>query len=253
MYLHPLFTPLSPADRDALRDATELITYKRHQVVKTAGEACQHVYCVATGLLRVARYSRESNEEVTTDFIQRSDFYLPPSWDADTFECPATAIAALPSVIYAAPVRHIRGLCAKYPALPLGLLEVEARRIGMLRTQLRRVTTSSATSIVGRVLHELTQWAPAGRDSYDKRITQSVIASYSGISREMVNKTMKEMESRGLVTKDDQGVHVPASFASTDFDVLPLEGGDGAEARPAEPEPPMLDFPPLGRNQPQGS
>ena len=253
MYLHPLFTPLSQADRDALRNATELLTFKRHQVMKTAGEACQHVYCVATGLLRVARYSSDSGEEVTTDFIQRSDFFLPPTWDEDSFESPATTIAALPSVIYAAPVRHIRGLCAKYPALPMGLLELEARRIGMLRTQLRRVTTSSATKIVGRVLHELTQWAPAGSDSYDKRITQSVIASYSGISREMVNKTMKEMESRGLVTKDDQGIHVPASFASTDFDALPSGQDPGAEARPAEPDPPMLDFPPLGRNRPRDS
>ena len=68
MYLHPLFTPLSQADRDALRDATELLTYKRNQLVRAAGEPCQHVYCVATGLLRVARHSRESSEEVTTDY-----------------------------------------------------------------------------------------------------------------------------------------------------------------------------------------
>lgn len=246
MYLHTLFAPLSRAERDELRDATELLTYKRHQVVKTVGEPCEHVYCVATGLLRVARYSRESNEEVTTDFIQRGDFSLPPSWSEDTFECAATTIAALPSVIYAAPVKHIRTLCAKYPGLPLGLLELEARRIGMLRTQLRRVTTSSATKIVERVLHELTQWAPTERGGYDKRITQTIIASYSGISREMVNKTMKDMESRGLVTKDDQGVHVPASFASTDFDALPFEQDPDAEAGPAEPDGPMLDFPPLG-------
>lgn len=251
MYLHPLFTPLSQADRDALRDVTELLTYKRHQLVKAAGEPCQHVYCVATGLLRVARHSRESSEEVTTDFIQRSDFFLPPSWGEDVFVCPATTIAALPSVIYAAPVRHLRALCAKYPALPLGLLELEARRIGMLRTQLRRVTTSSATKIVERVLHELTQWAPAGRGGYDKRITQTIIASYSGISREMVNKTMKDMESRGLVTKDAQGIHVPASFASTDFNGLLYEQDLGAEAASPEPDEPMLDLPPLGRNVPQ--
>lgn len=253
MYLHPLFAPLSRADRDALRDATELLTYKRHQVVKTAGEPCQHVYCVATGLLRVARYSRESNEEVTTDFIQRGDFSLPPAWGEDTFACAATTIAALPSVIYAAPIKHIRALCAKYPALPLGLLEVEARRIGMLRTQLRRVTTSSATKIVGRVLHELTQWAPAEGGGYDKRITQTIIASYSGISREMVNKTMKDMESRGLVTKDDQGVHVPESFASTDFDALPFEQEPAAEKPPPEADKPMLDLPPLGRRFPPDS
>ena len=231
MYLHPLFAPLSRADRDSLRDATELLTYKRHQVVKTAGEPCQHVYCVATGLLRVARYSLPA-----TGLGRRH------------FACAATTIAALPSVIYAAPIKHIRALCAKYPALPLGLLEVEARRIGMLRTQLRRVTTSSATKIVGRVLHELTQWAPAGRGGYDKRITQTIIASYSGISREMVNKTMKDMESRGLVTKDAQGIHVPASFASTDFDAVLFDHEPVAEAAHSEPDEAMLDLAPMKPN-----
>lgn len=253
MYLHPLFTPLSQADRDALRDATELLTYKRNQLVRAAGEPCQQVYCVATGLLRVARHGRESSEEVTTDFIQRSDFFLPPSWAEDTFECPATLVAALPCVIYAAPVKHLRALCTKYPGLALGLLELEARRIGMLRTQLRRVTTSSATKIVGRVLHELTQWAPAERGGYDKRITQTIIASYSGISREMVNKTMKDMESRGLVTKDAQGIHVPASFASTDFDAVLLDHDPVTEAAHPGPGEAMLDLPPMKQNYPQNS
>ena len=48
-----------------------------------------------------------------------------------------------------------------------------------------------------------------------------MIASYSGLSREVVNKTMRDMESRGLVRRDDQGVHVPPTFASTDFGSLP--------------------------------
>lgn len=239
MYFHTLFSPLPQAERDALKAVTELRPYKRNQVLMEAGERCASVYCVATGLLRVALHSRETGEGVTTDFIQRGDFLLPQSWKADDYESPATIVAALPSVVYAAPIRHIRALCAKYPALAMGLLELESRRIGALRTQLRRVTTSSATKIVERVLHELTQMAPAERGGYDKRITQTLIASYSGISREMVNKTMREMESQGLVTKDAQGVHVPPSFASTDFDdLLPGETGRNEPCAP----PPMIDM-----------
>jgi CRP/FNR family transcriptional regulator, cyclic AMP receptor protein len=51
-----------------------------------------------------------------------------------------------------------------------------------------------------------------------------VIASYSGLSREVVNKTMRDLESRGLVRRDEHGVHVDADFAATDFGgLLPLE------------------------------
>jgi hypothetical protein len=100
------------------------------------------------------------------------------------------------------------------------------QRMGMLRGQLRRISSLSAEVLVSRVLYELTQLAPTGSGGYDKRITQAVIASYSGLSREVVNKTMRDMENRGLVWRDEHGIHVPPDFASTDFgDLLQIEKG----------------------------
>ena len=69
----------------------------------------------------------------------------------------------------------------------------------------------------------------------------------------MVNKTMKDMESRGLVTKDAQGIHVPASFASTDFDAVLLDHDPVTEAAHPGPGEAMLDLPPMKQNYPQNS
>lgn len=44
--------------------------------------------------------------------------------------------------------------------------------------------------------------------SDDKHISQAVIASHAGLSREVVNKTMRELENRSLVRCDQDGVHV---------------------------------------------
>lgn len=226
MYLHPLTSSLPQFERDDLKKIVEVRSYKRSQYLLASGQRSQSIFCVATGLLRVALLGQGNQEEVTTDFIRPDEFFLPPSLRHDEFESPATVIAALPTVVYAIPLRHVRLLCARYPDLLIGLMEHESRRIGILRTQLRRVTTSSVEKLVSRVLHDLTQLAPSENGGYDKRITQALIASYAGISREMVNKTMKDMENRGLVTKDEQGIHVPPSFASTDFgSALPAEPG----------------------------
>ena len=111
-------------------------------------------------------------------------------------------------------------LCHKYPAITLELLELMTRRAALLRGQLRRIASSSSEKVVTRVLHELTQLAPAGTHGYDKRITQSIIASYSGLSREQVNKTIRNLESRGLIRKQDDGIEVPPSFQYTDFQEL---------------------------------
>ncbi|MET3464548.1 MULTISPECIES: helix-turn-helix domain-containing protein [Variovorax] len=62
-------------------------------------------------------------------------------------------------------------------------------------------------SVLG-VLQQLMRLAPAGERGYDRRITQSVLASYSGLSREVLNKTMRDFEQCGLVCRDNDAVRV---------------------------------------------
>ena len=215
MYLHPLIASVPPDERAALIRSSALHSYRRNEIVLQADTHTDRIYCVATGLLRAV------DRDVTTDFIRRGDFFLGPSLGENSYQATSTLVAALPSSVYHLPVAAVRRLCALYPEVTMGLLEIAMKRVAMVRGQLRRISSLSSESLVSRVLHELTQLAPAATGGYDKRITQAVIASYSGLSREVVNKTMRDMESRGLVRRDDQGVHVPPTFASTDFGSLP--------------------------------
>ena len=119
----------------------------------------------------------------------------------------------------------------------MGLLKAGIQRTAMLRKQLRRISSSSSEPLISRVLHELTQLAPID-GGYDKRITQAVIASYSGLSREQVNKTMRDFESRGLVKKDGHAIHVPSEFASSDYReplVIEKDAKTVDEAQPVDP------------------
>jgi len=217
MYLHPLIAALPANERAALVQSSELRNYRRNDMVLAAEESTEHVYCVASGLLRVVVHGSSDSGGVTTDFIRQDDFFLSPSLDEDRYTSVSTLIAALPSSVYLIPVSAVRRLCAAFPQVTFGLLESSMKRTTMIRSQLRRISSLSSIELVGRVLHELTQLAPAGANVYDKRITQAVIASYSGLSREVVNKAMRELENRGLVHRDEKGVHVPPDFASTDF------------------------------------
>jgi CRP/FNR family cyclic AMP-dependent transcriptional regulator len=240
MYLHPLLHNVSTAERKALIQRSELRSYRRNEQVLHADEWTDSIYCVTSGLLRVVVHGSGNSGDVTTDFIRRGDFFHGPSLSEDRYQAVPTLIAALPSSVYLVPVSAVRELCSKHPEVALGLLELAMQRMGMLRGQLRRISSLSADVLVSRVLFELTQLAPAGSGGYDKRITQAVIASYSGLSREVVNKTMRDMESRGLVWRDEHGIHVPADFASTDFgDLLPVEKGL-ATVDPRHHEPLML-------------
>ena len=221
MYLHTLVAGLPQADRAALVQAAELRSYRRNETVLAVDEWTDRFYCVASGLLRVVGHG--SNGDVTTDFIRQDDFFLSSSFKEDRYQAAQTLIAALPSSVYLIPVAVMRGLCELHPKVAMTLLGIAMKRMSMMRAQLRRISSLSSEDLVGRVLHQLTQLAPATTGGYDKRITQAVIASYSGLSREVVNKTMRNMEDRGLVRRDEYGVHVPEDFAATDFEMLPAE------------------------------
>ncbi|MDM0117562.1 Crp/Fnr family transcriptional regulator [Variovorax sp. J22R133] len=217
MYLHPLIASVPAAERAEFIRFVQLRSYRRNAVVLDVDEWTDCIYCVATGLVRVVMQGTDS-QGVTSDFIGRDRFFLSPSLQRDSYQPGATLIAALPSSVYLVPVSKLRALCARYPEVAIGLLELAVKRVATLREQLRRISASPTERLIRRILHELTQLAPGGAGGFDKRITQAVIASYSGLSREQVNKTMRELENRGLVRRDEHSIHVPSDFASTDFE-----------------------------------
>ncbi|WP_443082735.1 Crp/Fnr family transcriptional regulator [Variovorax sp. Root318D1] len=223
-------------ERAALVQASELRSYRRNETVLAVDEWTDRFYCVANGLLRVVAHGRGGSGDVTTEFIRRDDFFLGSSFTEDRHQATQTLIAALPSSVYLIPIAAMRKLCERHPQMALALLDIAMKRVSVMRGQLRRISALSSEDLVSRVLHQLTQLAPATTGGYDKRITQSVIASYSGLSREVVNKTMRDLESRGLVRRDDYGVHVPADFAATDFD-LPFPELDSDKPTTSLPKP----------------
>lgn len=219
MYLHSLLSSVPPDERAEFVRQLTVRSFRRNEVVMSPDETEECIYCVADGLLRVvvAGPSGADDEDVTTDFIKRDEFFLASAFVDVRQQTRASLVAALPSSVQIASWREFQKLCARHPAVLLALFKVELTRTATLRRQLRRVSCSASESLISRALHELTQLAPAGASGYDKRITQAVIASYTGLSREQVNKTMRDFESRGLLTKDAHGVHVPPDFAISDY------------------------------------
>jgi CRP/FNR family cyclic AMP-dependent transcriptional regulator len=217
MYLHPLLSKISSEERETLVQHTELRSYRRNEVVKEVNDPASNIYCVANGLLRVAVTGSGGEAEVTTDFLKSNEIYLASAFDQTRNLSGALLIAALPSSVHIVPWRKFQELCSKHPDVLVALLVLGVKRTVMLRQQLRRVSSLAAETLVSRALHELSELAPAGTSRYDKRITQAVIASYTGLSREKVNKVMRDFESRGLVRKDEHSVEIPPQFASSDF------------------------------------
>lgn len=208
MYLHPLLVGLPATQRTALAKASHPRFYKRNDQILLAGESTDQVYCVGSGLLRAVIPGRVVGSEVTTEFFRPNEFVCDVPISDNCYVSVQTVVAALPSTVYLVPIAVMRDLCATHPGVAVGLLGLAMKRMDLLRLHLQHVQALSAQDLVCRILHQLTDLAPAGASCYDKRITQAVIASYSGLSREVVNKTIRAFENRGLVRRDEDGIHV---------------------------------------------
>lgn len=203
----------------------ELRTFRRNDVVMKGDEVPAKIYCVANGLLRIVVACDDPEaEEVTTDFVKRDELYLVSAFDEMQRHARTSLVAALPSAVHVVPWSVLSGVFRKHPEVLLGLFELAVEQSAKLRLRIRRVSSLASERLVGRALHELTQLAPAGDSGFDKRISQSVIASYTGLSREQVNKTMRDFESRGVLKRDAFAVKVPQGFAHSDYETpVPMQ------------------------------
>ena len=225
MYIHPLFASVPETARKAVGDASALSSFRRNEVILESGQKTDTVYCVASGLVRVVSTGSSEESELTTNFLRPDDIHVGANiTDSDSCVSEVRLVAALPSSLYLLPRRYLRTLCEHYPKVTLRLLEFKLRQIDDMRRQMRRVATLSAEQIITRALYDLARECKDGTRVLDKRIPQSVFASYAGLARQDVNKVFKDMEGRGLLERVDQTyVLSRAVGASTDFGDLERE------------------------------
>lgn len=208
MYLHPLVANLPIEEREALVRLCEYRAVRRNEVVLREGKVTAAVFCVTSGLLRTVVKGVNSEAEITTDFIKRGEFFLAGALLDMPCKAKASLVAALPTTVCLIPAYALAKIGARFPSVAMGLLAFALKKAEALRAMRGQVSLDSVESLVCRTLHELTDVAPAGERRYDKRISQAVIASYVGVSRESVNKVMRDFEHRGLA-KEADGIYVP--------------------------------------------
>lgn len=230
MFLHPLLADLPGDEKTALVQLSKSVFVKRGDAVAQSGRVLDYMFIVGTGVLRVDTVGTDGVTS-TTGFLGSEDVYLETIL-GDAQPSKSTIVAALNSSVYRVPLSALRVYMGKYPSFALRLLQMALDDQQRLRKQLRRITAASPEAVVGRTLYELSAVAGAGNHTVDKRITQSQIAAYAGLTRERVNRTMRDLESKGLIKRGNEGITVDTSFSSTDFGSF-----EAAPAASVEPDP----------------
>jgi CRP/FNR family transcriptional regulator, cyclic AMP receptor protein len=219
MFRHPLFSSLQAAEREAVEAQIRTLAVKHDQILVNAGQGCADVFLVLSGKVRVETPSDDGTASLT-GFLQPGELYLETVL-APMYQTSNTLRAALDTTVQAVPVPMVQAIFRKYPQVGLLVLQASLNQVMKLRRQLRRLKVEPVRTQVARAMYESAEALPNGHRVLDRKITQSDIAEVTGLSREQVNKSVKQLSESQLVRRSGVGFEMGANLASTD--VMPWD------------------------------
>lgn len=196
----PMFAGLPPVDVDDVLREARAVRYAKGDAVFEQGAEAASFFVLLHGHLRVEKTSPQGHQIVVRYVSAGEVFGVAQALALKHY--PATAIAAVDSVVLCWPAAAWPRLTAKFPALAASTLQTVGRR---LQDTQARVMEMSGEQVEQRVAHALLRLAKqAGRKTdggveIDFPISRQDIAEMTGTTLHTVSRILSAWESQGLV------------------------------------------------------
>lgn len=179
--------------RRALADLASragLRTYARRELVLLEGEEARAAHFIVSGQVRVVKLSPEGREQVLDRLGPGEAFNLVPIFDGQPN--PASVEAVNRVTICSIPREDLLAAVRRYPRLAEAILAVFA---GRLRQMGDLAGDLSFRTVRGRLARFLLRRAQEG----GPRLTQAEMAAELGTVRDVVGRTLAELQHEGLI------------------------------------------------------
>ncbi|MBI5878218.1 MAG: Crp/Fnr family transcriptional regulator [Chloroflexi bacterium] len=188
----PYFSVLPDADLEYLAEQLIERRFAKGENVFLEGDPCDGLYIVCEGQVRIFKLSADGREQVLTYCAGRQSFNEVAVFDGGPN--PAHVIAAAPSIIWTVPRELIFDMLRTRPTMANAIIQNFAHR---LRHLVGLVEDLSLRHVTARLAKLLVEAASGELDVH--AMTQQELAARLGTVREMVARSLKLMETRGLI------------------------------------------------------
>ncbi|MFN3376425.1 MAG: Crp/Fnr family transcriptional regulator [Burkholderiaceae bacterium] len=199
----PLFSPLTPAQAEALQGAVVKRRLRRGEVLVQEGHTSQALFLLLNGRARVVKTDARGREVILAT-LGPGD-HIGEMSIIDNEPHSATVRAEVQTdVLLLGRTEFVRCL-ADNTSMALVLMRGLVKR---LRHADRKIESLALLDVYGRVAHALLDMAtedPQGRPWIRERISRQDLAKMVGASREMVSRVMKDLEERGFIENIEGG------------------------------------------------
>ena len=177
-------------------------TIRKGETLFTEGNTCEFLYFIVSGVVKVYKISIDGRQQIVN--IARFGETLN---DVSTFDKKANRaniIAMTPVTLYGIHKDDMMNVILKYPKVALKALEELANKARRNSSLIQSLSFDLAISRVANILLN---------NIYDQmepgfKLTQQDMADIAGISREMVNKVLKEIVEQAIISTDRRGVTI---------------------------------------------
>lgn len=191
----PLFATLKAEELGYVVAVTVERRYERGDIILLEGDLGGALHYVHTGLVKVFKTSPEGKEQVLRLITPGHTFNDVPALDGGPN--PASAAAMEPSVVYMMRRIDLKKLILERPAVAEAVTRTLAGALRHMVALVEDLSFRHVTSRVAKIL--LDQEREAQKGQVVHRLTQQEMAALVGSAREVVGRSLKELEASGAI------------------------------------------------------
>ena len=190
----PYFSGLSPAELDSLKGLIFETTAERGEFILLESEPADALYFVVSGVMKVFKTSADGREQILQIVRPGESFNDAPVFDGGPN--PASAQAMGPVVLYRIKNSDMGVILRTHPQVALNVIHVLSQKLRHLVSLVEDLSFKHVTARLAKILLE---YAGDGVGSAKPRLTQQEMAAMAGTAREMIGRSLKELEVEKII------------------------------------------------------
>lgn len=204
-----LFSCLSEHEMEILEKISIEKTYKKNTMIMTEGDKSNSLYVVLSGKAQAVSID-QAGKEIVLNVFGQGDYFGEMSFIDHEPRCASIKTKEDARLLIVAGDRF-REILLSNPNFMFMIMKGLLQKI---RTATRQIETLAFRNAYERVVHLLTEVSKPHGDKriIDEKLTQQSVAERIGISREVVNRIMKELSEGGFITKQESCITIHKDF-----------------------------------------
>ena len=191
----PMFAPLGREDLARIAAVTRERYHERGEIIVLEGDLDGALYYVQSGLVKVFKSSPSGKEQVLRLIAAGHTFNDVPALDGGPN--PASVAAVERSLVSAIPHAELRTLIMTRPEVAEAIIQTLTSALRHLVTLAEDLSLRRVTARVAKIL--LDQEVVAQQEQQTYHLTQQEMAALAGTAREVVGRSLKELEVAGAI------------------------------------------------------